>query len=265
MSILRQTIESLNKLDNANQQAAWLLCNRLNCNMADLIIDNVELGENQKQQIEKDIEKLKNGYPLQYLLGETEFMGLKFLVKENVLIPRNDTEILVNKAVEYIKDKPLNVLDMCCGTGCIGISIAHLCKNAKVTCVDISPSAIELTSENAKLNKVDIKIIQSDLFERITGKFDVLISNPPYIESAEIEKLPVQVQFEPKLALDGRQDGIYFYKKIVEECKDYLNKTNQIFFEIGYNQGKSVSDLLPGSQIIKDYYGHDRVIIGEKN
>lgn len=265
MSILRQTIESLNKLDNANQQAAWLLCNRLNCNMADLIIDNVELSENQKLQIEKDIEKLKNGYPLQYLLGETEFMGLKFFVKENVLIPRNDTEILVNKAVEYIKDKPLNVLDMCCGTGCIGISTAHLCKNANVTCVDISPSAIELTIENAKLNKVDIKIIQSDLFEKITDKFDVLISNPPYIESAEMEKLPAQVQFEPKLALDGRQDGIYFYKKIVEESKDYLNKTNQIFFEIGYNQGKSVSDLLPGSQIIKDYYGHDRVIIGEKN
>lgn len=265
MSILRQTIENLGQLDNVNQQAAWLLCNRLNCNMADLIIDNIKPTKDQEKQIEKDIEKLKNGYPLQYLLGETEFMGLKFIVKENVLIPRNDTEILVTKAVEYIKDKPLKVLDMCCGTGCIGISIASLCKNTKVTCADISSFAIELTKENAKLNNVDVQIIQSDLFENITEKYDVLVSNPPYIETNEMEKLPIQVQFEPKLALDGYEDGIYFYKKIVNECKEYLNNQNKIFFEIGYNQGKSVGDLLPKSEIIKDYHGKDRVIIGEKN
>lgn len=223
------------------------------------------------------IDKRITHYPLQYIVGEWEFMGIPFKVNENVLIPRQDTEILVEKALEIIGSEfekikgKISVMDMCTGSGCIGISVAKKCQNTSVTCVDISKAALEVAKENGKLNGVkNISFIESDLFENVNGKFNVIISNPPYITSAEIKKLMPEVKdFEPHLALDGDSDGLKFYKLIINQSKEYLNENGYILFEIGYDQGEQVKKLLfekgyTDIEVLKDLGGNDRVVIGKR-
>ena len=208
--------------------------------------------------------------PLQHIIGTQEFMGFTFKVNENVLIPRQDTELLVENVVDYLENDERTVLDMCTGSGCIAVSIDRLSKNSKVTAVDISEKALEVAMENNRLNNANVTFIQSDLFTNVTGKYDIIVSNPPYIRTDEIPKLMEEVKsHEPVMALDGMEDGLYFYKKICSEASDYLNDNGKIFFEIGYDQGDDVSEILRQNrfcniEVLKDLSGNDRVVIARK-
>lgn len=207
--------------------------------------------------------------PLQYITGAQEFFGLEFVVNENVLIPRQDTEILIEKAVDLIKDADYKVLDMCTGSGCIAITIGKNCKNTIVTGVDISEGAIKVSQENKiKLSADNVNFIQSNLFENIDDKYNVIVSNPPYIESEVIDTLMPEVrEFEPMLALDGEADGLRFYREITRESLKYILPNGYLIYEIGYNQGESVSEIMKENgytsvKVIKDLAGLDRVVVG---
>ena len=208
--------------------------------------------------------------PLQYLVGTQEFMGLTFKVNENVLIPRQDTELLVENVADCLGNGKRTVLDMCTGSGCIAVSIDRLSKDSKVTAVDISEKALEIAQENNRFNNANVTFIQSDLFTNVTGRYDIIVSNPPYIRTDEIPKLMEEVKsHEPVMALDGMEDGLYFYKKICNEASDYLNDNGKIFFEIGYDQGDDVSEILRQNrfcniEVLKDLSGNDRVVIARK-
>lgn len=208
--------------------------------------------------------------PLQYIVGETEFMGLKFKVNSNVLIPRQDTETLVEEALKVVKPG-MEVLDMCTGSGCIIISILHNVKDVKGYAADISKQAVNVAKENAKSNETSVLFERSDLFEKITGTFDVIVSNPPYIPTDVIPGLMPEVRcFEPVEALDGREDGLYFYRRIITEGREYLKNGGFLLFEIGYEQGTAVSELMREAGfsevcVKKDLSGNDRVVTGRWN
>ena len=210
--------------------------------------------------------------PLAYIFGKTDFFGYNFIVDENVLIPRLDTEILIEKLIEEVKSRhnETSVLDIGTGSGAIAI-ILNKETNAKVMAVDISEKALEIAKKNAEINKAEVEFIHSDLFSNISGlKFDIIVSNPPYIETSVIETLDDEVKLnEPILALDGGEDGLDFYRKIVNEASKYLKNNGKLFFEIGYNQSESVSLLMKAKFknvcVIKDYLGNDRIVVGEKN
>lgn len=225
-----------------------------------------ELAKEQKHEFEVLLMKRAEHIPLQYITGEQEFMGLTFHVNSNVLIPRQDTEILVEAALQVAKPG-MKVLDMCTGSGCILISILKNAPGVTGYGYDISKQAVIVAKENAKLNDVTAVFERSNLFEDvIEEKFDMIVSNPPYIPSDEIVSLmPEVAQFEPQEALDGKEDGLYFYRKIISDCIDFLAENGSIFFEIGYNQGEAVSEMLKNAgfsdiTIIKDLVGHNRVV-----
>lgn len=235
-------------------------------------------------EIEKDffdkIERLSKNVPLQYITNTQEFMGIDFFVNENVLIPRSDTEILVQEVKKYIDnmecaENNTKILDMCTGSGIIAVTLAKMCtktnNNTKIeiTAVDKSEKALEVAKKNAKLNNVQeqIKFVKSDMFTNLSEKYDIIVSNPPYIETEVIKTLSKDVQNEPQMALDGRQDGLHFYRIIVENIEKFLNKNGRIFVEIGYNQKDSVTKIFKQKvkkvECIKDLAGLDRVIIGK--
>lgn len=226
-----------------------------------------DLPEEQLREYEIALKKRAEHVPLQYIVGETEFMGLKFKVNSNVLIPRQDTETLVEEALKVVKPG-MRILDLCTGSGCIIISILHNVTDVEGYAIDISKQALNVAKENAKLNDVSVMFERSDLFDNVTGTFDIIVSNPPYIRTEEIVKLMPEVQtFEPMEALDGKEDGLYFYREIVAKCKDYLNPNGRILFEIGYDQGEDVSALLREAgfkdvRVIKDLAQNDRVVTG---
>lgn len=213
-------------------------------------------------EIENIVERRLNGEPLQYILGNTEFYGYIINTDKRVLIPRMDTEILVEQALKDIK-KDSKVLDLCTGSGCIAIAVSKEA-NANVTAVDISEDALALAKENAELNKAEIEFIQSDMFNGLMDrKFDVIISNPPYIKASEIDGLDKEVKdFEPKLALDGGESGLDYYKIIANECKKYLTENGKLFMEVGVTQAEEVKALFENEnvEIIKDLNGIDRVV-----
>lgn len=214
------------------------------------------------------LKKRSERIPLQYITGEQEFMGLNFKVNSNVLVPRQDTECLVEEALKYIRPG-MKVLDMCTGSGCIIVSIMKNVANVEGYGADISKQALLVAKENALNNHVPVTFERSDLFENITGKYDVIVSNPPYIRTNEIQGLMPEVSlFEPVEALDGKEDGLFFYRKMVKESKNYLNPNGIILFEIGCDQGADVSDMLiyagyRNVRVIKDLARNDRVVIGE--
>ncbi len=226
-----------------------------------------DLAEEQLSEYKIALKKRAEHVPLQYIIGETEFMGLKFKVNSNVLIPRQDTETLVEEALKVVAPG-MHVLDLCTGSGCIIVSILHNVPQAEGTATDISKQALLVAKENAKQNGVQVNFERSDLFDAVTGVFDVIVSNPPYIPSGEVPKLMPEVRsFEPMEALDGREDGLYFYRKIVASCPEYLKPGGRILFEIGYDQGRAVSGLLEEAgfqeiRIVKDLAGNDRVVSG---
>ena len=260
-----------NKIEDANLIARVLL-------EFILKIDRNELIKKQLQEIEKEkeeeykqkIEQILQGMPLQYITNSQEFMKLNFFVNENVLIPQPDTEVLVEEVIKIAQiESKTKILDICTGSGCIGVSLAYYLKNAKITMSDISKNAIEIAKKNAKENKVleKTKFIKSDLFESIKEKFDIIVSNPPYIETDVIKNLSKQVQNEPKIALDGGVDGLLFYRKLIKEAPNFLNDNGYLCMEIGYDQKEKVIELAKQKEsfskieAIKDLSGNDRVII----
>ena len=216
-------------------------------------------------------------YPLQYITHTQEFMGLDFYVDERVLIPRQDTEVLVEMALEFLKDG-MTVLDMCTGSGCILISLAANRRLASGLGVDLSEGALEVAQKNARANGLDqLQWIQSSLFEAFENdldksdklQVDMIVSNPPYIESEVIPTLMPEVRaHEPMMALDGFEDGLYFYREITANAPAYLKNKGYLLFEIGYNQGEAVADLMRMTgfvniRIKKDLAGLDRVVYGQ--
>ncbi|MBD5521824.1 MAG: peptide chain release factor N(5)-glutamine methyltransferase [Lachnospiraceae bacterium] len=235
--------------------------------------------------------------PLQYITGVQEFMGLEFEVNENVLIPRQDTEILVEEVMRYLHDG-MRVLDMCTGSGCILLSLLYYSNDCMGLGVDVSQGALDVAARNldklkALKGEIDAKFMQGDLFEGLEdshyvdkaseavgsernglnedreARFDIIVSNPPYIKSSVIETLMPEVrEHEPASALDGREDGLYFYRRIIEQAGVYLFGGGRLFFEIGFDQGEAVKSMMEAAgykqvEIVKDYAGLDRVVHGK--
>lgn len=235
-----------------------------------LVHGDREVAEAQIDQYIECISRRQSREPLQHITGVQDFMGLEFAVNEHVLIPRQDTEILVE---EVMKDEfdGSRILDMCTGSGCILISLLHYSNWCKGVGVDISSAALAVAKENANKLLPEEKrpvFVESNLFEAVEGTFDIIVSNPPYIRTKVIETLMPEVKdFEPMQALDGYEDGLYFYRRIVEEAGGYLNKDGRLYFEIGHDQGIEVSELMKSAgyeqvRVIKDYAGLDRVVCG---
>lgn len=205
--------------------------------------------------------------PLQHLTGEQEFMGLSFTVNERVLIPRQDTELLVEEALKRLRPGA-RVLDLCTGSGCIAISLKKVRPDLDVTASDLSGQALEIARENAKRLRADVDFVQSDLLEELSGAFDMILSNPPYIPTKTIDTLMEEVRFhDPKMALDGGADGLFFYRRIIAESKSHLTRGGWLIFENGHDQGETVSHMMmegsyTGVRVIKDLSGLDRVVVG---
>ena len=215
----------------------------------------------------------EQGRPTQYILGEWEFMGLPFHVGEGVLIPRGDTEVLVEIILEKQQSEPIkSILDIGTGSGCIPVSLGHYGKFEKIMAVDISPKALGYATKNSAENRVSIDFYESDLFTNIPsewkGRLDAIVSNPPYIPKKDIEELMTEVKdFEPLNALDGGEDGLDFYRSIVEQSREWLRKDGWLFFEIGYDQGEDLRNILEEQgfaeiRVIQDLAGLDRVVCG---
>ena len=265
---------NINKIDEASLKVRMLLSHILGQNKEYLIIhseDEINTINTKKYLI--GIDCLKKSMPIQYITNTQEFMGFEFYVDENVLIPQPDTEILVEEVldiIKIIKDKKkekIQILDLCTGSGAIGISLSKIFANdVIVTCSDISKEALKIVELNSKKNSVNIKIVQSDIFKNIQNKFDIIVCNPPYIESDIIKTLPKEVQNEPILALNGGKDGLDFYRIIIKEAKNHLNKGGYLALEIGFNQKEKVKKLLKDNNYQniyskKDLGGNDRIII----
>lgn len=273
--LLRQGREELlkNDIEDASIIARILLEFVLKIKRNELIIRQEEIVEEKlANEYKSKIEKIIDGMPLQYITNAQEFYSLNFYVDENVLIPQPDTEVLVEEVINIAKrENKTKILDMCTGSGCIGISLAYYLENSKLTLTDISKRALNVAIINAKKNKIEDKVefLQSDMFEKIEGKYDFIVSNPPYIETDTIRTLDKQVQMEPIIALDGGKDGLFFYRKLVEEAPKYLEKGGYLCMEIGYNQKNEVISLLEESKKYKEIYSkkdlskNDRIIIAK--
>lgn len=254
-----------------------LLCNVLKVDKLYIMLNRDKDIENEK--VEKFLEFIKlrsEKMPIKYILGETEFMGINLNVKEGVLIPRPDTEILVEECIKIIENNNLkDICDLCCGSGAIGLSIAYHTKNTNINLYDISSDAIEVTGDNIKKLNMDERchlefsnLLEKSILNKI--EFDMIVSNPPYIRRDVIPNLMDDVKnYEPHLALDGGEDGLIFYRKIAKQSKNVLKNNGYIAFEIGHDQKKAVMKILEiegFSKVysLKDLYENDRVVIGQK-
>ncbi|MCI6018612.1 MAG: peptide chain release factor N(5)-glutamine methyltransferase [Clostridiales bacterium] len=272
----RQTLEAHDIINSHND--AWLLFAYVTgINRVSYLMSPAEaVPPEQEEKYKRCIEKRAAHYPLQYITHTQAFMGLDFYVDENVLVPRQDTEVLVETVLEYLKSD-MDVLDMCTGSGCILISLAA---NVAVGCgvgADLSLGALKVAKTNAALNHTDnLTFVRSDLYEGVDltfgmKKFDVIVSNPPYIASKEVLALMPEVRdHEPVMALDGHDDGLYFYRKIISGAKAHLKENGMIFFEIGWDQADSVSELLAAAdfsqiRVKKDLAGLNRVVYAVNN
>ena len=263
-----------NNIDDAIYKANKLLQYILKIKKIDFILKENEYVDIkiEKKYIEL-LDELIKGKPLQYITHSQEFMKLNFFVDENVLIPQPDTEILVEKVLELIKDsKNISILDLCTGSGAIAISIKRYMNNVNMYASDISKKALNIARLNAKNNDTEIQFIESNMFENINNlKFDIIVSNPPYIETDDIINLPKDVQNEPILALDGGLDGLTYYKIIRDNGYSFLKNNGKILIEIGYNQNNRVVNLFKENrnykniEIYKDLSNIDRVIKIEKS
>ncbi|GMQ63924.1 peptide chain release factor N(5)-glutamine methyltransferase [Vallitalea maricola] len=268
---------SSNNITDARLDADLLLEHVLGVDKVYIIINGNELIAEEKYNIYNNyIAQRAEGKPLQYIIGYQEFMGLTFKVNENVLIPRQDTEVLVLEAIKYIKENNItNILEIGTGTGCIPISICYNCNDVKATTVDISDEALKIAKENAIINNVAdrIQFVRSNLFEDIDENhdFQLFISNPPYIRSNDIGDLMIEVkEHEPIGALDGGEDGLYFYREISKEVKNRTKKRSYILYEVGYDQSDEVKKILNALgytdiKIYKDLTGINRVVAGAYN
>ena len=236
-----------------------------------IIYDDQVLTLRQEVDYFKAIKRLINGEPIQHITHQQEFMKLSFFVNEDVLIPRPDTEILVEEVIKIAKKiKAKNILDMCTGSGAIAVSLAKYLDNVEITAVDISTKTLNVAKTNAKNNEVENKItfIESNLFENIVNeKYDLIVSNPPYIKKDVIKTLNKEVQKEPKIALDGGYDGLDFYRKITHQSEEYLKFNGYLCFEIGYDQKKDVIKIInderkfTGTYSKTDLCDNDRIVV----
>ena len=240
-----------------------------------VVYDKEKLTLRQEVNYFKAIKKLCNGIPIQHITNRQEFMKMTFFVDENVLIPRPDTEILVEEVIKIAKKiNAKKILDLCTGSGAIAISLAKYIDKSNITAVDISDKALNVAKLNAKNNEVEDRItfVESDLFKNLKKeKYDIIVSNPPYIKKEVLKKLGKEVQKEPKLALDGGYDGLDFYRKIINKAEEYLKFNGYLCFEIGYDQKEDVENLLKEQEKYvnitckKDLCDNERVIIAKLN
>lgn len=261
---------NLQGITDADLDAWYLLAHVFGLKRTDFLLHGTEVApeEESRAYVELVKERAKH-IPLQHLTGTQEFMGLEFLVSEDVLIPRQDTELLVEEVLKVCTDK--TVLDMCTGSGCIIISLAKLGRPRTVTGADISEKALAIAAKNAGKLDVNVNFVQSNLFEQIEESYDIIVSNPPYIPTQEITTLMPEVRdHEPFLALNGSGDGLEFYRRIAASSKQYLQGGGLLFFEIGHNQGKDVKQILSNEGftdviIKKDLSGNDRVVSARRS
>ena len=248
----------------------------LNCKDNYLVINNdKDLTPAQENYFKNLVKAVKSGEPVQYITNKQEFYDCEFYVDENVLIPQQDTSFVVYKALSLINsmnyNRPIKILDLCTGSGAIAIVVSKILKDKNIefemTASDISTGALKVAMKNAEKIIPDVKInfILSDLFDNVDGKFDMIISNPPYVRSEDIKKLSLDVQNEPHIALDGGIDGLKFYRKISEQIDNYLIEDGYLVLEIDYDQGRKVCELFENSNFFKDLNKNDRCVIYQKN
>jgi len=254
------------------REVSTFMCDALGCETVFLYCHpRYELTSKQQDDFLIMLKRRKNGEPIQYIRNYQEFMGLKFLVTPDVLIPRHDTETLVEQVIKVAlqKSNP-TILDMCTGSGCIAVSIAKYVLHCQVTATDISDRALKIASNNSLSMKVydRVTLVQGNLFDNIHSTFDIIVSNPPYIRTNDIDTLQPEIKFEPKIALDGGVDGLMFYRHIIKDSVNYLNKDGSILaLEVGSGQANEVNRLMQqynfhNIHVIKDVQHIDRVIIG---
>lgn len=259
------------KIEDALLKARMLLMYELKMKNETLAMHMDEEIEPQiAQEFDCHIQELIGGKPIQYITNSQEFYGLEFYVDENVLIPQPDTEILVEEVIEICKSKPKTpkILDICTGSGAIAV-VLNKKIGANMTASDVSQKALEIAKKNAFKHQAKIEFVESDMFEKISGKFDIIVSNPPYIETKTIENLSKEVKNEPILALDGGKDGLDFYRILAEQAKNYLDKDGILAVEIGYNQKKEVMQIFEKHGFFaiyskKDFGNQDRIVIGKE-
>ena len=258
------------EIEDANLDA-WLLLEYISGISRSwyFVHEDEEISENDIEEYQILIEQRGKHIPLQQLTKEAYFYGMKFFVNENVLIPRQDTEVLVEQVLSLSKGKEnLKLLDMCTGSGCILLALLANLKQASGTGVDLSEKALEVAQRNSKELGIEVSWVQSDLFDKVSGSYDIIVSNPPYIETSVIEGLMDEVKlYEPRMALDGTEDGLFFYREITMQAGKYLKNNGILAFEIGYNQGKAVSEFMKENgykevQVLQDLAGLDRVVTG---
>ncbi|WP_242842294.1 peptide chain release factor N(5)-glutamine methyltransferase [Lacrimispora indolis] len=280
--LLEEGTEKLLKagVEEASLDSRYLLLEAFSTDMTHFLMDRnrklPEDGHNLKAiwEYRSMINRRSQRIPLQQIIGSREFMGLEFFVNEHVLIPRQDTETLVELVLKDYKGKNPELLDMCTGSGCIAVSLAKLGRFDRVTAVDISREALKVAEQNARkhLGEGKVTLTESDLFASLEKqkKFDVIVSNPPYIPTKIIEGLQPEVRdHEPMLALDGKEDGLYFYRKLALESRSHMVSGGAVYLEIGYDQGAAVSGLLKDAgfgeiRVVKDAAGLDRVVCSRK-
>ena len=245
---IKKAKEILNKnnLEDASLQTRILLASILVCRKEDLIVrGKEELSKENTKKFLEGIEKISKGYPVQYLTKSKEFMEMNFFVDRNVLVPRSDTETLVQEVIKIANnEEKKDILELCTGSGIISVSLKKYLGEVNITATDISTKALEVANKNAEelIEKNNIKFIQSDVFEKIIEKYDIIVSNPPYIKTEVMKEY--NLEFEPKLALDGGEDGLEFYKIIIKEGHKHLKEKGIIALEIGYDQREEIIELV---------------------
>lgn len=271
-------------IEDAQGEAVCLFCFAAGISKSELLLRQSKalsprqgrsaFGEDVYRKYDSIIARRLKRKPLQHILGSVNFFGFDFKVDERALIPRFETELLVEKTLEKIevlqnetREKFIKVLDLCTGTGVIGITVNKTIPGVECTLSDISSDALELAADNSKSLKADVRIVQSDLFEEFADeKFDIIVSNPPYIRRADIDKLQTEVrEFDPHLALDGGEDGLEFYRNIADEVQNYLKRSGYLICEIGADQGDDVVKIFKeagavNARIIKDFTDKDRIL-----
>jgi len=257
------------------KEAELALTHILNCRRADLYLDpGLRLDERHSRELSQVFIRRLSFEPLQYILGQAGFMGLEFLVNKDVLIPRPETEILVETATGYMKNKgPVRILDLGTGSGCIAVSLSGSLPGSSIYASDISAAAIKAAKANAKKYSAKVEFLSGDLFEPLGGKgvlFDLIISNPPYIATNELGGLALELSYEPVIALDGGADGMDFYRRIAQNAADYLKPGGLLMLEVGFGQAQKVDSLLRKGkkfeilETVKDYNGIARVLVARK-
>ncbi len=264
-----------------HEAAIQVLCHLLEAERTNVFLIK-DIDDSVAKKAIKIIEAYKKGTPLAYLLGSTYFYNRKFLVTSDVLVPRHDTEVLVELAEKKIiadsvignEHAPYRILDLCCGSGIVGISLAYLCEwmcqnqhdlTYEITAADYSEAALEVAVKNAALHNVDLNFVHSNLFDDIRGQFDLIVCNPPYVRTNDIGVEDKRILKEPRMALDGGLDGLYYYRRILATARKNLYANSMIIFEIGYDQAAAVEEIAlkygyHSVKVYKDLANHDRVV-----